>query len=74
MVLEIRLKPSSYKQHKHTFNSYEHRKNEPNLVENRSLKSKDVAVFALWHLQKDFIRKQTDYNIIMKKLSKYMNQ
>ena len=67
------MKPGSYAKRKHTFNDYILRKNENEMVENRSKDSKNVQIVALWHLKKNFIRDHKDYKVIMEKLKKFID-
>jgi len=72
LVLECRLEKGTYKQSKHTFNVYNLRKNESELVENRSPDSSTVEVVAVWQFKKEFINRQTDFNVLSEFLKNYI--
>lgn len=72
VVLEVRIKPNSFKSFRHTFYNYQYRINEPKNVENRSEDPNNVVVVGVVHLKKKFLRKENNYNIMMEKIKKYI--
>jgi len=72
LILECRLERNSYQQSHHTLNRYTLKKNESELVENRSEDPSKVEVFAVWQFKKKFLNKQKDYKVLKEFLEKYI--
>jgi len=72
LILECRVEENSYQRTAHTFKEYFYKKNEPKLVENRTVDPRCVEVCAVWQLRKDFLNNQKDYNDLQKLFDKYI--